>query len=95
VPDSPEEPRSDSGETAPFGKLLDSLVPAVFESEAALARRIGVPQSTVSRWRRGATRPRVEQLLTLSEVSGISIDVLVRTAGYRSSSSNGRAGDRG
>ena len=70
-------------EATPFGKLLDSLVPAVFESEAALARKIGVPQSTVSRWRRGATRPRVEQLLTLAEVSGISIETLVRTAGYQ------------
>jgi transcriptional regulator with XRE-family HTH domain len=66
-----------------FGRLLDGLVPAVFESEAALARQLGVPQSTVTRWRRGATRPRVEQLLTLSEVSGISIETLVRTAGYR------------
>lgn len=85
MPGSSAEERQGGGETPPFARLLDSLMPAVFESEAALARAIDVPQSTVSRWRRGETRPRVEQLLTLSEVSGISIDVLVRTAGYRAS----------
>lgn len=76
-------------ETAPFGHWIDGLVPAVFESEAALARAIGVPQSTVSRWRRGETRPRVEQLLTVSEVTGTSIETLVRIAGYRPSSRGG------
>jgi transcriptional regulator with XRE-family HTH domain len=94
MPENPVDASRGGEEVTPFGKLLDSLVPAVFESEAALARKIGVPQSTVSRWRRGSTRPRVEQLLALGEVSGISIDVLVRTAGYRPSRPR-KADDRG
>lgn len=75
----------------PFAHFLDGLLPALFESEAALAREIGVPQSTVGRWRRGETRPRVEQLLTLSEVTGTSVETLVRIAGYRPSG-RGREG---
>ena len=88
-PNSPE-----SRESVPFGRWLDGLIPAVFESEAALSRAVGVPQSTVSRWRRGETRPRVEQLLTLSEVTGTSIETLVRIAGYQPSRPRQDGGQR-
>jgi transcriptional regulator with XRE-family HTH domain len=93
VPSSSRESRTRGAEPSPFAHFLDGLVPAVFESEAAFARAVGVPQSTVSRWRRGETRPRVEQLLTLSEVTGTSIEMLVRIAGYRPSA-RPRGGDQ-
>jgi hypothetical protein len=85
MPDSPSPSEATGDEHSPFARWLDGLVPAVFESEAALARAIGVPRSTVSRWRHSETRPRVEQLLTLSDVTGTSIETLVRIAGYRPS----------
>lgn len=66
-----------------FACWLGSLTPAVFKTEADLARACKVPQSTVIRWRRGETRPRVEQLLTLAEVTGTDIALLVRIAGYK------------
>ncbi len=60
---------------------LDSLVPAVFASEAALARAVGVHPATVMRWRRGAV-PTVPHLLKLSHATGMSSDNLLKMAGY-------------
>ena len=65
-----------------FARWLDSLMPAVFESDAALARAIGAKQSTVMRWHRGSI-PTVPYLLKLSEVTGTRIEVLLKIAGYR------------
>lgn len=60
-------------------------IPAVFESDAALARAIGAPQSTIHRWRRGLATPSVPYLLKLSEATGTSTETLLRIAGYRES----------
>jgi transcriptional regulator with XRE-family HTH domain len=67
-----------------FAKWLDGLVPAVFPSDAALARAVGVNRTTVLRWRQGQV-PKIPQLLKLSEVTGTSTDTLLRISGYRES----------
>jgi hypothetical protein len=78
VPEGPEETRGPSA----FAAWLDSVVPAVFPSDAALARALGAPQSTVLRWRQGKT-PSVPYLLKLSKAAGTSTDTLLKIAGYR------------
>ena len=44
--------------STPLARWLDSVVPALFASDAALSRAAGVPQANVSRWRRGTTGTR-------------------------------------
>jgi transcriptional regulator with XRE-family HTH domain len=74
-------PTPASSDSAAFGRWLDSLVPALFDSDAALARAVGVPQSTLLRWRRG-TIPGGANLLKLSKATGTTVDTLLRIAGY-------------
>lgn len=57
------------------------MVPAIFENDAALARAVGVNQSTVLRWRRG-TVPQVPALNALAEVTGTDIATLLKIAGH-------------
>ena len=78
MPDDRENSRAPS----PFAAWLDSIVPAVFPSDAALARAIGAPQSTVLRWRHGST-PSVPYLLALTKATGVPTDHLLKIAGYR------------
>lgn len=73
--------RAGSGETGSFAHWIDSVVPAIFESDAALARAVGVNQSTVLRWRRG-TAPQVPALNALAEVTGTDIATLLKIAGH-------------
>ncbi|MGO9298011.1 MAG: helix-turn-helix domain-containing protein [Streptosporangiaceae bacterium] len=79
----PDNPSGDApaSESTRFARWLDTLVPAVFESDAALARAISAPQSTILRWRRGAI-PSVPYLLKLSKATGTTADVLLKIAGY-------------
>jgi transcriptional regulator with XRE-family HTH domain len=65
-----------------LARWLDSVVPALFPSDAALSRALGVPQAYVSRWRRGTT-PEVPSLVKLANATGTSIETLLRIAGYR------------
>jgi transcriptional regulator with XRE-family HTH domain len=65
-----------------FGRWLDSVIPAIFETDASLARAIGCPQSTIHHWRRGTT-PSVPYLLKLSKATGTSTDTLLKIAGYQ------------
>ena len=75
-----ETDAADRPET-PFAKWLDSIVPALFPSDAALARELDLAQANVSRWRRG-TVPQVPALRKLAKVTGVSVDFLLRVAGY-------------
>lgn len=81
----PHEPDSERSESDPrataFGAFLDSVVPALYPTDAALARALSVPQSSVLRWRRG-TVPSVPNLLKLAQVTNTSTDFLLRVAGY-------------
>jgi len=60
---------------------LDSIVPAVIPTDAEFARRVGVDQSYVTRWRRGV-RPQVPALVKIAKVTGTSIETLLMIAGY-------------
>jgi transcriptional regulator with XRE-family HTH domain len=64
-----------------FALWLDSIIPAVIPSDAEFARRVGVNQSYVHKWRRGR-RPQVPALLKIAEVTGTSIETLLAIAGY-------------
>lgn len=68
-------------EKTPFGSWLESIVPAVIPSDAELARRVGVNQSYVSRWRRGR-RPTVTNLVKLADATGTNLETLMRIVGY-------------
>jgi transcriptional regulator with XRE-family HTH domain len=56
-------------------------VPAVIPSDAEFARRVGVDQSYVTRWRRGR-RPQVPALVRIAKVTDTSVETLLMIAGY-------------
>ena len=72
---------SEAMHDTPLAHWLDSVVPALFPSDAALSRALGVPQSYVSRWRRGVI-PEVPSLVKLASATGTSVETLLRIAGY-------------
>lgn len=47
-------------------------------TQTELAKRLGLEQPTVSDWINGHTHPRVETLLKLSEMTGLSVDELLK-----------------
>jgi hypothetical protein len=75
---SMSSPSADS----PFSRWLDSIVPAIYETDAALARAIGTSRSNVTRWRAGIQSPSMPVLLRLAQATGTSIETLARIAGY-------------
>lgn len=68
-------------EKTPFASWLDSIIPAVIPSDAEFARRVGVNQSYVTRWRRGR-RPQVPALVKIADVTGTNLETLLRIVGY-------------
>ena len=78
--------------STPLARWLDSVVPALFASDAALSRAAGVPQANVSRWRRGTT-PEVPSLVKLANATGTSVETLLRIAGYRPPGGTGKDAD--
>lgn len=77
---SPRGSASDSSRM-PFASWLDSIVPALFPSDAEFARRLGVDQSYVTRWRRGV-RPQVPALVKIAKVTGTNLETVLMIAGY-------------
>lgn len=79
MPDSEEQ----GARSAPtkFALWLDSIVPAVIPTDAEFARRVGVNQSYVHRWRRGR-RPQVPALIKIADVTGTNLETLLRIVGY-------------
>ena len=80
LPMPASEAQGSSPETR-FALWLDSIIPAVIPSDAEFARRVGVNQSYVHKWRRGR-RPQVPALLKIAKVTGTSIETLLAIAGY-------------
>lgn len=52
-----------------------------YTTNTALAKAIGVPQPTVSRWK-GGSKPSVEHLVKISELFGVELKTLLVLAGY-------------
>lgn len=74
-PRSPTEPLS-------FPRWLADMSRALgYAREADLARALGLPQSTVSRWRKGS-RPSVEHLVRLSRVLKTELEPLLVLSGH-------------
>jgi transcriptional regulator with XRE-family HTH domain len=46
-------------------------------TQVELAKRAGIPQSTISAWEKGANVPNVADCIKLADFYGISIDELV------------------
>lgn len=51
-------------------------------NQEALAKAVGVDQTTISRWMRGETRPTLERLATLEEAAGRPRGFVLRAAGF-------------
>jgi transcriptional regulator with XRE-family HTH domain len=77
----PRKARREPKPKTPFASWLDSIVPAVIKNDAEFARRIGVDQSYVTRWR-GGRRPQVKALVKIAKVTGVSVETLLMIAGY-------------
>lgn len=87
--DKPDSEQTKTRQTTPFASWLDSIVPAVIPSDAEFARRVGVDQSYVTRWRRGR-RPQVPALVKIAKVTGTNIETLLMIAGYVDESESGQ-----
>lgn len=81
MPDNSTGKRDRDQPKTPFAAWLDSIVPAVIPSDAEFARRIGVDQSYVTRWRRGR-RPQVPALVKIAKVTRTGVETLLMIAGY-------------
>ncbi|HXL96629.1 MAG TPA: CII family transcriptional regulator [Streptosporangiaceae bacterium] len=68
-------------ERMPFASLLDAIIPALFANDAAFAKKLGVNQSQVHRWRRDV-KPQITMLVRISEATGITVETLARIVGY-------------
>lgn len=80
VSDKPEQ-ASVQPEVTNFSRWLDTIVPAMFPSDAALARAAGVPPSSLHRWRHGGL-PKVPALYGLARATGASMEHLLSVTGY-------------
>lgn len=78
-----------SADASSFAHWLDSIVPAIFPTDAALAQAVGVNQSTITRWRRG-TVPQVPALQALAEATKTDVSTLLRIAAHGQPVSGGR-----
>jgi transcriptional regulator with XRE-family HTH domain len=65
-----------------FGEWLDATMQSRGLSQADVARRIGVADVQVSRWRRGQVRPSVQYLQRVADTFGVSRATLDHIAGY-------------
>jgi transcriptional regulator with XRE-family HTH domain len=74
------QPPGSEDEPTALAQFIDSLIPAVFASDSALARACGVYPSTVYRWRQGDV-PKAPQLLKLAEAAGMPFETLLKIAG--------------
>jgi len=66
-----------------FSEWLNSTGRALgFPTSAALARALGIQQSTVSRWKTKNSQPGVEHLAKISDLFGVELKSLLVLAGY-------------
>lgn len=81
MPGNPSRGSAADPRKTPFASWLDSVVPAVIPSDAEFARRLGVDQSYITRWRRGV-RPQVPALVKIAKVTGTNLETMLMIAGY-------------
>ena len=81
MPDRPGEQAGERSSASAFAKYIDSIIPAMYPTQAALARAVGVSTATISRWRSG-TSPQMPALYALAKATGISLESLFQIAGY-------------
>lgn len=82
VPEQPRKAAPQPDQATPMARWLASVIPAVYKSDAALAREIGVDRSLVGKWRRGMV-PSAPALVKLANATGTSLETLIRIAGYQ------------
>jgi transcriptional regulator with XRE-family HTH domain len=61
--------------------LIPEAMAILKVDQAALARRLGVGQPTVSRWLSGAAKPDYESCLRLAQITGLPAADVLRAAG--------------
>lgn len=66
----------------PFAAWLEGMMRERALSQAALARDLGVPDTQVSRWRRGQVIPTVQSLQLIADTLRVPRAALDRLAGY-------------
>ena len=88
MPKSRPEATPGSLRDTALARWLDSVIPAVFETDAALARRGGVDRSLIGKWRRGVI-PQTRALMRLADETGTNPETLLRIAGYRDAAGHG------
>lgn len=70
---------------AAFGSyLMGARTAAGIATQKELAATLGATQQTVSRWEKGASRPRERELPKLADVLGVKTEELIKAAGYGS-----------
>lgn len=62
--------------------LAQARLAAGYAQQAEFAAELGVKQQTISRWERGFSRPRAEQIPEIAAALGIDTDALRLAAGY-------------
>ncbi|MFE1104117.1 helix-turn-helix domain-containing protein [Nocardiopsis alba] len=69
-------------QTSPFAEWLISTGRALgYTTNTSLAKALGVPQPTVSRWKSGS-KPSVEHLVKISELFGVELKTLLILSGH-------------
>ncbi len=66
-----------------FGNLIASMHTEMGLSKFQLRKMLGVSDKAVSKWETGSAKPRMNICVHLADLPGISIDVLLETAGYK------------
>lgn len=78
-----------------FGAFLaQARLASGYAQQAEFAAELGVKQQTVSRWERGLSRPRAEQVPEIALALGLEIDALMLAAGYTATSPSQLSLDR-
>ena len=65
-----------------FGSNLKTLRTENKMSQTSLAKAVGVTQQCVSEWEQGNMEPTLSNLWALSDIFGVSIDLLVGNVDY-------------
>ena len=64
-----------------FGKKLKTLMADCCLTVSGLAKKMGVSESTIDKWRRGEALPRIDKLPRLAEILGVTINDLLADEG--------------
>jgi len=73
----PKRPPAPALTRPDFGPRLQTLREQCGHTQTDLAVKIDVSIATISRWERGQSEPRIEQIIGISDALGLSIDQLL------------------